>query len=204
MTRVLYRFTQEKACAMSLINKMIRKASVDPTYRQQVLPLLKKIHSKVAAEAKAKPTKVVFVEAVLESPRALTAWLSVQKNAPSIVGWDVKSHHLTLEFFGNKGTAEDLKPYENLVGKEVTLNIVGFSYDESCVAVVIETDLPVASGIPHITVAVNGVPPSYSVDLLKERGTMVKAKGTLKAKIGYFEARSQSDKFELPHEFFTL
>jgi hypothetical protein len=62
----------------------------------------------------------------------------------------------------------------------------------------------VASGIPHITVAVNGVPPSYSVDLLKERGTMVKAKGTLKAKIGYFEARSQSDKFELPHEFFTL
>lgn len=189
---------------MSLINKMIRKASVDPVYREKALPALRAIH-RLAAEAPApKPSKVVFVEAVLDNPRDLTAWLSMQDGAPSITGWDVKSHHMTLKFFGNKGTAADLKPYEKLVGKEVTLNIVGFSFDDQCVAVVVDTDLPVDSGVPHITVAVNGVPPSQSVQLLKDKGTMVKAKGRVKARIGYFEARSQSDKFELPHEFFTL
>ena len=70
-------------------------------------------------------------------------------------------------------------------------------------AVLIDTNLPVDNKFAHITVAVNGVPPKYSNDLLEQKsasGEIIKAKGKLKVKVGYFDFKTH--RYDLPHEFF--
>lgn len=182
--------------------KLIRIAYENPHLRNKILPVVTAGESMVKEAAKRnKPTKVTFIEAVLESPTDLTTWLSQQDGAPSITGWDVKSHHMTMEFLGGKGKAKDLERYKQFLGNSYTINIVGYAFDENCVAVLIDTNLPVQNKNPHITVAVNGVKPSYSNELL-ERGNIIEAKGKLRVKVGYFDGRGGGDKFELPYEFY--
>lgn len=183
-------------------SKLIRLAYERPHLRPQILPILAQSESvhKVAAK-KQKATKVTFIQAVLEKPSDLTSWLSDQDDAPSITGWDIKSHHMTVEYLGGKGSAKDLERYKQFLGNTYTINITGYAYDDKCVAVVVETNLPVQKKIPHITVAVNGVPPSYSNELL-EKGNIIPAKGKLRVKVGYFDGRGGGDKFDLPFEFF--
>ena len=192
----------------ALRSKLIRLAYERPELRAQILPVVMQGQSFSVREAstKEKPTKVTFIEAVLEKPTDLTSWLGKQKDAPSLTGWDIKSHHMTMEFLGGKGSAEDLKRYKSFLGNTYTLNIVGYAADATCVAVLVETNLPVKNAHPHITVAVNGVSPAYSNELIEnavKNGTVVKASGKIKVKVGYFDGRGGVDKFELPHEFFV-
>ena len=178
-------------------NKLIRIAYENPHLRNKILPTLNKISAQ-----KKKKTKVNFVEAILEKPTDLISWLERQEDAPSIKGWDIKSHHLTLKYL-RKGKAEDLKPYKQFLGNTYTIDIVGYAFDDKCVAVLIDTNLPVDNKFPHITVAINGVPPKYSNELLEKKsssGEIIKAKGKLKVKVGYFDFKTH--RYDLPHEFF--
>lgn len=189
-----------------LRNKLVRLAYQKPELREKLIPVIMQYEtlSKTAAK-KVKPTKVTFIEAVLENPNDLTSWLAKQDDAPSITGWDVKSHHMTLEFLGGKGSAKDLERYKRFLGETYTIDIIGLAYDESCVAVLIDTNLPVKNKYPHITIAVNGVKPAYSNELIEAKdkaGEIQKVKGKLRVKVGYFDGRGGGDKFELPHEFF--
>jgi hypothetical protein len=190
-----------------LREKLIRIAYERPELRAKVLPTILGLEPFSVREAskKVKPTKVTFIEAVLEKPTDLTSWFAKQEGAPSLTGWDIKSHHMTMEFLGGKGSASDLKRYKSFLGNTYTLNIVGYVADASCVAVLVETNLPVKNKHPYITLAVNGVSPSYSNELIENavrQGSVVKAKGKLRVKVGYFDGRGGGDKFELPHEFF--
>ena len=182
--------------------KLIRIAYENPHLRNQIIPVVTGSSVVKQAAKRNKPTKVNFIEAVLENPTDLTSWLSQQEGAPSITGWDVKSHHMTMEYFlGGKGKAKDLERYKQFLGNTYTINIVGYAFDDNCVAVLIETNLPVDNKHPHITVAVNGVKPSYSNELL-EKGEIIEARGKLRVKVGYFDGRGGGDKFELPYEFY--
>jgi hypothetical protein len=143
---------------------------------------------------------VVFAEAVLEKPEILTNWLSEQENAPSLIGWDIKAHHMTIEFFGNKGTAENLKPYKNIIGKTFRVNIKGYVADDKAIAVVLDipSSLPSKNKHPHITVAVNkGTSPAYSNELI-EKSNLIPARGSLELRVGYFSGGA--DMFEVPVE----
>ena len=107
---------------------------------------------------------------------------------------------MTMEFLGGKGKAKDLERYKQFLGNSYTINIVGYVFDESCVAVLIDTNLPVVNKHPHITVAVNGVKPSYSNELL-ERGNIIEAKGKLRVKVGYFDGRGGEISLNSPMSF---
>ena len=190
----------------TLKKKLVRLAYEKPELREKLLPIINgEVGVDKTAAKKVKSTKVLFVEAVLENPNDLTSWLSDQDDVPSITGWDVKSHHMTMEFLGGKGSAKDLERYKRFLGETFTIDIVGLAFDESCVAVLIDTNLPVKNKYPHITVAVNGVKPAYSNELLEAKdkaGEIRRVKGKLRVTVGYFDGRGGGDKFELPHEFF--
>jgi hypothetical protein len=152
-----------------------------------------------------KPTKVLFVEAVLDNPRDLVGWYEHLRRGmsglPDISDWKIIAHHMTIEFL-KKGNAESLVPYGELIGKEVALKIVGLAYDEHCVAVVVEPPAGLKNLVknkhPHITLAVNGVEPKYSNELIEKNGYSP-AKGAIQTRIGYSNGRD--DVFTLPHDF---
>lgn len=183
---------------MSLRNKLVRLAYERPDLRNKILPLLREEENRRFAAQKA--TKVTFMQAVLEKPEDFKVWVSKQQGVPSMTAWDFKCHHMTLEFFGGKGNADSLKPYSGLIGKSFILDVVGIVADERGCAVLIKSELPVKNKHPHITVAVNGVPPSYSNELI-EKGTIMPCKGKIKVKVGYFDGRGGGDKFELPYDY---
>jgi hypothetical protein len=179
----------------SLRGKLIRLAYTRPDLRDKILPLVTNTQIKVAAKK-----SVVFAEAVLEKPEILTNWLSQQTNAPSLTGWDIKAHHMTIEFFGNKGSAENLKPYKNIIGKTFNVKIKGYVADDKAIAVVLDlpSGLPSKNKHPHITVAVNkGTSPAYSNELI-ESSNLIPARGSLELKVGYFSGGA--DMFEVPVE----
>lgn len=183
---------------MSLRNKLVRLAYERPDLRSRILPLLQEDAEMIRTAAKA--TKVTFVQAVLENPAQFKAWVQAQEGVPSMTGWDFKSHHMTLEFFGGKGSASSLKPYAEFIGNSYILDVVGVAADSKCCAVLVKTRLPTKNKNPHITVAVNGVPPSYSNELL-EKGMVVPCTGKIRVKVGYFDGRGGGDKFELPEDY---
>jgi len=175
---------------MSLRKKIAQLAWEKPDLRPHLLPLLKEAQ---------KPTKVIFVEAVLDRPQDLVSWWTRQ-GISSLAGWDVKAHHMTLEFLGGRGSARDLIPYQDWIGKGVILKIKGYAVDDKGAAVLIDPGpLPVGNKYPHITVAVKGVSPVYSNQLL-EQGPIHPATGSLSATVGYFDGNTRSDTFVLPPE----
>lgn len=183
---------------MSLKKKLIRLAYERPDLRPKIVPILaEQERLRVAAE---KATKVTFVQAVLDRPEQLKEWVMSQSGVPSMTGWDFKCHHMTLEFFGGKGNASSLEPYAEYLGNSYVLDIIGIAFDEYCCAVVLDTKLPVKKKHPHITIAVNGVKPSYSNELL-ENGISLPVKGKVRVTVGYFDGRGGGDKFEFPHDY---
>jgi hypothetical protein len=180
-----------------LRGKLIRLAYSRPDLRAKILPLLDLPASSVRVAAE--KVKVLFVEAVLADPSDLTTWLAEQPNAPSITGWDVKAHHMTIKYVGNKGAAKDLEPYKEIIGDMFSVGIKGYVADEKAVAVLLDlpSNLPCENKHPHITIAVNGVPPAYSNELL-EKGRLIPARGKLRLKVGYFNGKG--DIYEVPAE----
>ena len=186
--------------------KLIRVASERPELKSKIAKYLKK---------SAKETVVVFLELVLSDSEKnkLTSWVARQEETPSNwAGWEIISHHMTVEFFGNKGRASSIpQKYADMLGEEVILKVKGIAVDEKAVAVLIEPPRSIKSLVknefPYITVAVNGVKPFYSNELLKKtsnNGTLITEdiSFTLNAKVGFFDGRSRVDSFELPHELF--
>jgi len=110
---------------------------------------------------------------------------------------------MTLEFFGNRGTIKDLEPYLNLIGKNVSLNIVGYVVDNKGVALLIDppSAVSVDNAYPHITFAVRGESPKYS-NLLLERaydeGKITPANLAVNATIGWFDGKTRKDSFVAP------
>ena len=185
----------------ALRGKLIRLAYARPDLRAKILPLLEdSTQIRVAADA----VKVIFVEAVLANRTVLTNWLAEQANAPSIVGWTIHAHHMTIKYVGNKGGAKDLEPYKDIIGDTFHVGIKGYVADEKCVAVLLDLPdkLPCENEHPHITIAVNGEKPKYSNELLK-KAKLIPASGELKLhlKVGYFNGNG--DVFEVPKELCT-
>lgn len=170
--------------------------------------------------ANQKPTKVLFVEAVLDNPNDLIHWYeqlqAKDARLPDIStpDWEKVAHHMTFEFLGKtpefkskEGNAAALVPFAAYLGKQVVLKIVGLTFDETCVAVVVEPpkDLKrlVKNKHPHITVAVaNGQKPAYSNTLLETKG-FERVEGAIQARIGYNNGKQgvAGDVFDKPHDF---
>jgi hypothetical protein len=164
--------------------------------------------------AQEKPASVMFAEAVIDK-RDLLNWFQDQTGLdPESMGWTVAAHHMTIEFFDKKekkalkaqGKAESniLAPYKDLIGKSVVLDLVGYAKDDKGMAVLVEPKGPLARLVknadPHITIATNGVGAKYSNELLA-KGEIIPARGSIQARVGWKDARSGEDMFELPWDF---
>jgi hypothetical protein len=170
------------------------------------------INNRVAQE---KPSKVMFSQAVLDTPRDLLNWFQDQTGLnPESSGWKVAAHHMTIEFYDKKdkkklkseGKSESnlLAPLEGLMGRSVILDIVGYAHDDKGMAVLVEPKGPLARLVknvnPHITVATKGVGAKYSNELL-EKGEIIPARGSLQARVGWKNPRESVDLFDLPWDF---
>lgn len=164
--------------------------------------------------AQEKPASVQFSQAVIDT-RDLLNWFQDQAGLdPEAMGWKVAAHHMTIEFYDKKekkalkreGKAESniVAPLKDLIGKPVILDIVGYAKDEKGMAVLVEPKGPLARLVknadPHITIATNGVGAKYSNELLA-KGEIIPARGSLQARIGWRDARSGKDMYELPWDF---
>lgn len=164
--------------------------------------------------AQEKPASVMFAEAVIDK-RDLLNWFQDQTGLdPEAMGWKVAAHHMTIEFFDKKekkalkreGRAESniLEPYADLIGKSVVLDLVGYAHDDKGMAVLVEPKGPLARLVknddPHITIATNGVGAKYSNELLA-KGEIIPARGSIQARVGWKDARSGQDMYELPWDF---
>ena len=188
--------------------KLIRIAKERPELKNKIASYLKK---------SSKESVVVFLETVLSERERnkLASWILQQEDTPNTWagGWEVISHHMTVEFFGNKGRVENIpEQYKNILGEDLSLKVVGYVVDDKAIAVLIEppsaiSDL-VKNRYPHITVAVNNEKPFYSNKLLKKSDKKDEIIRTdkdgnpinfsLRVKAGFFEGRTGKDTFELP------
>jgi len=117
----------------------------------------------------AKKGKIQYIGIILDknSQNSLEQW---SKMVFGKVLPKVYSHHVTLMF---KPTIEDVEGLDTLgvLGKPVTLPIVGYSQSDDVQAVVVDVSkspIRPTNEIPHITVATSGVAPSLSNDLLSK------------------------------------
>lgn len=169
-------------------------------------------HMKTSAE---KPASVMFSQAVLETPRDLLNWFQDQTGLdPEAMGWKVAAHHMTIEFYDKRdkkalkreGKAESniVASLESLMGSSVVLDIVGYAHDDKGMAVLVEPRGELARLVknvnPHITIATNGIGAKYSNELL-EKGEIIQARGSLQARVGWKDARSGKDMYDLPWDF---
>jgi hypothetical protein len=96
---------------------------------------------------------------------------------------------------------EDLEEISHLIGDYVTLKVKGYAFDNNCMAVLVEPPAILKPFIknksPHITIAVDGVPPRYSNDLLK-KGPVYPVKGSflVGARVGWRSSKG-TDHFEI-------
>lgn len=164
--------------------------------------------------AQEKPASVLFAEAVINT-RDVLSWFNKETGLdPESMGWKIAAHHMTIEFFDKKakkalkreGRAESniVEPYVDLIGRDVVLNIVGYAHDDKCMALLVEPQGPLSRLVknddPHITIATNGVPAKYSNELLA-KGEIIPVRGSIQARVGWKDARSGKDMFDLPWDF---
>jgi len=64
--------------------------------------------------------------------------------------WIIRTHHMTIKF---KPSQADIDSIKQFLGKEVTLKVTNFAFDNYGAAVTVESNLPVSNAIPHITIA---------------------------------------------------
>ncbi len=76
--------------------------------------------------------------------------------------------HVTLRFFGGKGTEADEKPYADLVGNKINVTVTGIVCDEKgiAVSVLLPDNIVCTNKQPHITIGNDNVTkPVYSNEL---------------------------------------
>jgi len=177
--------------------------------------MIKRVAARYMRLAQEKPTKVLFAQAVIDQRDVLNWWLDQTGEDPEKMGWKVATHHMTIEFFDKKdkkklkteglSEANILKPYADLIGKSVVLDIVGYAKDDKGMAILVEPRGELSRLVkninPHITIATNGVGAKYSNELL-EKGEIIQAKGSIQARVGWKDSRDQDkDHFNLPWDF---
>lgn len=138
--------------------------------------------------ARRKPEKAIYTAVFLDDPNDLLDWWERETGLPTHP--KVFSHHMTIKFKPSPDEVLDLP-----MGAPVTLRIVGWSADEKGQVVAVKPQ-GVRSGnrIPHVSVAMNGVSPVYSNELL-ELG-LNPASGILRGRVGYKGAKG-SEVFDL-------
>jgi len=124
-------------------------------------------------------SKMVYIGLFLPqaSKATLLAWWKL--NVGPLLS-DVKAEHITLKF---KPKEEDLisYPMDQLGKLNTSIKVIGYAQNNNCQAVhVFCSEFKSHNKYPHITIAVDGVPPSYSSELLlnaDNNGTLIKVDG---------------------------
>ena len=124
--------------------------------------------------------KVLFTSVVLDdaSKRKLISWF--EKEIGEALHPKKHAHHMTIQF---KPSEDAVK--KTPIGEKATLRVIGWAADDKGQAVLVRPSVPTTNKHPHITVAVNGVPPMYSNELLAKGYTKVQGPtltGTVEAK----------------------
>ena len=149
---------------------------------------------RVMASAK-KPEKAMYSAVFLDDPRELIRWW--ENNVGTPLHPKVFSHHMTIKFKPGPDEITRLP-----MGSPVKLKIIGWSEDDKGQAVVVEPQgVRSTKSVPHVTVATNGAPPSYSNELL-ERGWNP-ARGSLSGRVGY-KGTKGSEVFDLSGTVYDL
>jgi len=142
-----------------------------------------------------KPERAIYSAVFLEDPKELMRWW--ESNVGSPLHPKAFSHHMTIKYKPDPDEVTSLP-----IGSLVRLKIVGWAEDERGQAVVVEPHgVRSTNAIPHITVATNGAPPSYSNELL-ERG-WDPARGSLSGRVGY-KGTKGSEVFDLTGTVYDL
>lgn len=90
---------------------------------------------------------------------------SQKKLASLAVHPEIYAHHITIAF---KPTEEIWKKYEDMIGQELEVEIIGIAEDENCQAALV-FGCPSENENPHITISCQpGIKPVYSNDLLNK------------------------------------
>jgi len=136
----------------------------------------------------AKPVKAMYTGVFLDDPNQLINWWK-QNVGP--LHPKVKAHHMTIKF---KPSEDEVKALS--IGSPTSLKVVGYAQDDKGQAVLVKPQgVRSTNRHPHITVAVDGVSPAYSNDLLKKGITKVSGP-TLKGRVGFF-SNKQKDVFDV-------
>ena len=123
--------------------------------------------------------RMIYNGVFLDDPKELLQWWIAQGFfMPK--GAEVKCHHMTRAF-KPKGEEQNL-PY----GDKTKVKVVGVAYTPQIGTVVVECSTPSRNRFKHITVWVDGIPPSKSNDLLEE-GYQEVSGPTLSGRVGYFD-----------------
>jgi hypothetical protein len=135
--------------------------------------------------------KILYIGSFLttESKALLLAWWKL--NVGDLLS-DVKAEHVTLKFKPNDLDLS-LYPMKELGKLENKIKVIGYAKNDKCQAVHVACELKSNNEFPHITIAVNGVPPSYSNELISNAvkdGTLIKVDGP--ELIGIFDSFPRS------------
>jgi len=136
-----------------------------------------------------KPEKAIYSAVFLDDPKDLLRWW--ENNVGTPLHPKTFSHHMTIKFKPDVGDIKRLP-----MGSPIKLKIIGWSEDEKGQAIVVQPQgIRSTKSIPHITVATNGAPPSYSNELLG-RGWNPLHGGFLVGRVGY-KGTKGSEVFDL-------
>ena len=135
-----------------------------------------------------KPEKAVYTAVILDDPNELLDWWAEETGIP--LHPRVFAHHMTIKFKPNPEEVTRLP-----IGAPVKLRIVGWAADDKGQTIVVEPQgISSTNRIPHVSVAMNGISPVYSNELLS-RGWN-RASGTLRGRVGY-KGTKGSEVFDL-------
>jgi hypothetical protein len=138
--------------------------------------------------AKSKPEKAIYTAVFLDDPNDLLDWWERETGIP--VHPKVFAHHMTIKFKPSPDEVKDLP-----IGAPVNLRIIGWAADDQGQAVAVQPQgVRSSNRIPHVSVAMSGVSPVYSNELLG-RG-FKPASGILRGRVGY-KGTKGSEVFDL-------
>jgi len=138
-----------------------------------------------------KKRKPVYNGAFLEEDESFWLWVWLEKlpwaGRPKFLDETDRwyCHHMTHAF---KPRGEQLNlPY----GEEVKLQVLGISYSDECVALIVKPPFEGGKAVSHITIwCAEGVAPKYSNQQIDEKGYWeLDTNFKVKARVGYFDGK---------------
>jgi hypothetical protein len=160
------------------------------TLRKQLSEAVFDVRELQATEVATRHTaKAVYTGVILDDPGKLLSWWKRTVGIP--LHSKVLAHHMTIKFRPSDDEVVDLP-----VGQSVGLKVVGYAEDDKGQAVLVKPQgVRSTKSVPHITVAVNGVSPAYSDNLVSVGFTAVNGP-VLKGRVGFMSDKGQ-DEFDV-------